>query len=520
MPKGKLGWDELGGEYLHFTLYKENRDTMEAVGFLASQMKLAVKHFQFAGTKDRRAVAVQRVCVYRTHAERLYQVGKNLRGSKIGDYAYRPNGLELGDLAGNEFVITLRDCHFPGEGGLDTDQRIERGRDIVSRAVAALEQKGFINYYGLQRFGTFATSTHAIGLKLLQEDLQAAIDHILQYSPEALAAAQDSASEALISSDDKARAEALHVWKTTSDSYRATEKLPRKFSAEANIIKHLGFTDRRTGQKPRLKDYQGALQMVPRNLRLMYVHAYQSFVFNVVAGKRWETFGARVVEGDLVLVHEHKHKEAGHRTDDDAAVDEQGEIIIRPAAEDSATNAESAFVRARPLTKEEAESGKYGIFDVVLPLPGYDVEYPKNAIGDHYKTFMASERGGGLDPYRMRRKWKDISLSGSYRKLLSRPGPGKMEAEVKSYAAEDEQLVETDLDGLQRKADGGGAGGDAAASEGRAQTTGAAAEAAPARVAVVLRMQLQSSQYATMALRELMKAGGVRAYRPEYGAGR
>lgn len=531
MPRGKVGWDELGGEYLHFTLYKENRDTMEAVGFLAGQLKLNPKHFQFAGTKDRRAVTVQRVCVYRTHVERLYGIGKNLRGSKIGDYAYRPDGMDLGDLAGNEFVITLRDCHVPEETtmeGSNIDQRIELARGIVSAAVAALEQKGFINYYGLQRFGTFATSTHTIGLKLLQEDLQGAIDRILQYSPETLAAAQDYTSGKLISSDDKARAEALHMWKTTSDSYRALEKLPRKFAAESNIIKHLGFTERKTGQKPRMRDYQGALTMVPRNLRLMYVHAYQSFVWNVVAGKRWEMFGNQVVEGDLVLVHEHKHKEARHTADNNVGVDEQGEVIIRPATEDSAIKAEGAFVRARALTRAEAESGSYDVFDVVLPLPGWDVEYPKNAVGDYYKEFMASERGGGLDPHNMRRKWKDISLSGSYRKLLSRPGPGKMGFEIKSYTGEDEQLVETDLDRLQGKKAGGQGGEVVSALEGTVQTAVAGqdtdmattAETGPPKLAIILKMQLGSSTYATMALRELMKAGGVKAYRPEYGVGR
>jgi tRNA pseudouridine13 synthase len=40
------------------------------------------------------------------------------------------------------------------------------------------------------------------------------------------------------------------------------------------------------------------------------------------------------------------------------------------------------------------------------------------------------------------------------------------------------------------------------------------------RIAVVVRLQLGSSQYATMALRELMKAGGVRAFRPEFMGGR
>lgn len=32
--RGQTRWEDLGGDFLHFTLYKENKDTMEVVGFL------------------------------------------------------------------------------------------------------------------------------------------------------------------------------------------------------------------------------------------------------------------------------------------------------------------------------------------------------------------------------------------------------------------------------------------------------------------------------------------------------
>ena len=45
-------------------------------------------------------------------------------------------------------------------------------------------------------------------------------------------------------------------------------------------------------------------------------------------------------------------------------------------------------------------------------------------------------------------------------------------------------------------------------------------EVEQARIAVVVKFALGSSQYATMALRELMKAGGVKNYTPEFSSAR
>ena len=117
--KGKLGWAELGGEHLHFSLYKENKDTMEVISYVSMRLGMKPRAFSFAGTKDRRGVTVQRVSTFRKNADQLAFLNKDMRGSRIGDFTYEKHGLELGDLTGNEFLITLRDCQFPGAENLD-----------------------------------------------------------------------------------------------------------------------------------------------------------------------------------------------------------------------------------------------------------------------------------------------------------------------------------------------------------------------------------------------------------------
>jgi tRNA pseudouridine13 synthase len=100
----------------------------------------------------------------------------------------------------------------------------------------------------------------------------------------------------------------------------------------------------------------------------------------------------------------------------------------------------------------------------------------------------------------MRRKNKDTSLSGSYRKVFSRMGPN-FSHEVKLYSEDNEQFVQTDMEKIK-------GGND------RAETSQTGD-----KLAVVLKFQLGSSQYATMALRELTK-GKVREYKPDLGGGR
>ena len=511
--QGRINWQELGGSYLHFTIYKENKDTMEVISYLARTLRTNPKSFQFAGTKDRRGVTVQRACAHRVLAEKMAKMNDSLRNARIGDFEYREHGLDLGDLSGNEFVVTLREAEVPGVDLNDPETTKTKVREYVGSALRNLRERGYFNYYGLQRFGTFSTRTDTIGVKMLQGDFRGACEAILHYPPQTLEAAQSGqenhhhhqqqqqANKPPISTDDKARAAAIHHFQTTGKGMEALEKLPRKFSAEMNLIRHLGRSR---------SDFLGALQMIPRNLRLMYVHAYQSRVWNFAVGERWRLYGDQVVEGDLVLVHEHRDKEQSSATDPtgDAAVDADGEVIIPAQASDAATTKDDVFTRARALTAAEASSGQYSIFDVVLPQPGFDILYPPNKMTDFYQAFMGSEQGGGLDPFDMRRKWKDISLSGSYRKILSRMMGDDYDVDVQLYVRDEEQFVRTDVDLAAPAAP--------AAPVAPATDTEQAQNEEKNKLAVVVKFQLGSSQYATMALRELMK-GKVKAYTPEFG---
>lgn len=47
-------------------------------------------------------------------------------------------------------------------------------------------------------------------------------------------------------------------------------------------------------------------------------------------------------------------------------------------------------LRVKALTPEDVESGKYTMFDTVMPLPGFNVEYPSNLV-DYYETLLGED---------------------------------------------------------------------------------------------------------------------------------
>lgn len=118
--------------YIHFTLQKTNKEMHDALSGLSRTLRLQPRDLGTAGTKDKRAVTVQRVSMKRGQKtlEDVWRAVKGGggggrgrgrgrgggggwsngpdRGVRIGDLAYGDIHFDLGMLKGNRFVITLR----------------------------------------------------------------------------------------------------------------------------------------------------------------------------------------------------------------------------------------------------------------------------------------------------------------------------------------------------------------------------------------------------------------------------
>lgn len=153
----RIDWNRCGGDYCYFLLHKVNMDTIGAVNQLAANLRLQPNNVCYAGTKDRRAWTTQWMSLRKVEPRNILRAAKSIRGTYVGNFKYAKNSLKLGMLSGNRFRIALRNvCEADGQ---------------IEQAMTSLRDSGFINYYGLQRFGSVATiPTHEIGKCLLQGD--------------------------------------------------------------------------------------------------------------------------------------------------------------------------------------------------------------------------------------------------------------------------------------------------------------------------------------------------------------
>src|SRR5213594_2775496 len=230
----------IDGSYTIAALRVRNWETNRLVRELARGLHISRRRIGFAGTKDKRALTTQ-----------LFS-------------------LEIGDLVGNRFQIVVRDLAVPED----------RAMPIAEEAARQIRSFGsFPNFFGLQRFGSVRPITHVVGRHIVRGEFQQAVDAYVA-NP--------------IEGEGTESYEVRAALRDTGDVHAALRSYPKSYGFEKAILNHLAT---------RPGDYVGALQELPFNLLLMFVHGYQSYLFNQILSERMRR-GIPIqapVAGDLVL---------------------------------------------------------------------------------------------------------------------------------------------------------------------------------------------------------------------------
>eukprot|EP00993_Chasmostoma_nieuportense_P007694 NODE_957_length_1744_cov_26.476809_g897_i0.p1 GENE.NODE_957_length_1744_cov_26.476809_g897_i0~~NODE_957_length_1744_cov_26.476809_g897_i0.p1 ORF type:complete len:374 (-),score=86.86 NODE_957_length_1744_cov_26.476809_g897_i0:17-1138(-) len=332
--------------WLKCVLEKKNMETMHALDYIARHCQLDISALSTAGIKDKRALTTQFLTVCASvNARRLLAINSEDVPLRVGNLSPTDAPLQNGQLKCNRFKLVLRD--------------VDATEAVIRTAVAAIQQNGFVNYYGAQRFGDekYEVQSYTIGAALLQGQWQKAVSILLTPEPDG----------------DEAVRTAKQHYQETQDVEKTLSLMPSNRRNEVAVLKTL----KRHANSPDM--WEKALLAVPFTLRSLWIHAYCSRVWNRAATHRLRCLGPEVVAGDLVL------------------------------AGDSKT--------ATPVTKQAAADGTFNITDVVMPMPGKHIVYPSNSSGDVYDTLLSED----CLVKASFSKALGVSLSGAYRPLVVRP---------------------------------------------------------------------------------------------------
>lgn len=232
------------GDHLVVKLRKQNMTTMDAIDKLSSMLHISKDRIGYAGNKDKKAVTEQYISIKGVGPEDVRGIYTDEFDLEVVGYG---NRIGIGNLSANRFEITIRDLQLP----------IEDLRNRVLKIVDELDGK-FPNYFGQQRFGSTRPITHQVGRHLLKGNYEEAVWTYI-------AKPYDQEYKSI----RKTREE---LWETR-EVEGAAEKFPKKYRYEKTLLYHL---------TKHTEDYQGAIKRLPEGLQTLFIHAYQSWVYNRV----------------------------------------------------------------------------------------------------------------------------------------------------------------------------------------------------------------------------------------------
>merc|ERR1739838_854506 len=387
----KQGGNKRARKFAPDLMYKENIATMDAINLICKKLRLNnIRSFAYAGTKDKRGCTTQEVTTS-IPPQRLLGINKMLQNIRVGNFQVCEDQMRLGDLTGNYFTIILRD--------------IDDNMKHIKQSCNSLTSNGFINYFGMQRFGCGKVPTYEVGKALISSNWKKAIDLVLTQVHE---------------SCDKVILEKLMTWDEGANAMACVGKLGRRSMIENNLMKGIS----RCG----VKQLTQALCSIPRNIRLMYLHSYQSFVWNRMVSRRIKEFGLKVVVGDIVQIGSD-------------AVRHEGPSAKRRRKLENQEEDDVADARYKRISEDD-DLSLYNISQVVLPLPGCDVKYPHYGTECWYKQIAEVEDGVNMEHFD--HSVKDYFLPGAYRKIVG--SVKDLKYEIIKYNDFTKPLVATDKD--------------------------------------------------------------------------
>ena len=306
-------------------------------------------------------------------------------------------------------------------------------------------------------------------------------------------------------------------------------KIAKWMNPEFDIINVLrSKLDEKSGRKVgNVQSPSNALDALPRTMKMLYVHAYQSYIWNCMVTIRLQKKGGlKLMVGDLVLAPKEEEDKTEKKK---VAVDQDGDVAMNDSKTDSSSASSTSssssssgsnsranrhdlkskadaiikkernrdLPKVHVITQQDIDSSTYTVYDVVMPLPGSASTYPDNMLeqyhvllkeDDTYEIFFGEKAIADAKKAKATGTFTPYHLEGGYRHILKQVGDPN--ASVVKYYLDDQQIQATDRDKVDASF-----------------TPYVAIDGAPTTNAIQIHFNLPSSSYATMCLRQLF--GGL-----------
>ena len=354
--KPVLGATALKQRFLLCTLVKWNWDTFIAVKNVAKQLGIDQACVQIAGIKDAKAVTAQHITIADVSAAEAAKV--HIKDVELRPIGYFHEQMSSYFLLGNNFGITIKAISHPKA---TAEKRITK----TSHEIASVG--GIPNFYGHQRFGTTRAITHLVGRAMVEGNLEEAAMLFL-----AKPSLHEHPESRRVRSELQAK----------QDFQQALKDFPVQLRFERTMLWHLV-------KQP--GDFAGAFRQLPLKLRMLFVQAYQAFLFNRFLSERIKSgfFLAKAEAGDYVV-----------------NVERSGLPMIK-----------TGKLVSSAKVAEVNRSIKAGKMRLAIPIIGFKHKLTQGAAGEKQAEILESE---GIKPENFRiAELPETSGSGQLRAALS-----------------------------------------------------------------------------------------------------
>lgn len=296
------------GPNIYIWIEKLGRTTLDVLLDISRDLHIDRKRMGFAGMKDKNAITRQWICIANMDSDEQFKQVEALAGTihntEFLEVVRGRKKLRMGQLKGNKFRILIKDIE-----GMDSEDEKLRAlaiEDAAKRAdsiLKTLEKTGVPNYFGWQRFGKPRTNTHLVGEALIQNDLKEAVRRYIGNPHPDESEDTQIARKAYDDGDLEGSLELMHggmrYEKMMLRVLIKEQKRAIKRMAEAEGLS-IEEIDKSQVELPD-KAYKNAIHALPKPLQRMFVHAYQSYLFNAVVSERVAMGMDKYIEGDIVI---------------------------------------------------------------------------------------------------------------------------------------------------------------------------------------------------------------------------